>query len=217
MHKFILYNQKWRKLPLRISSETFFSRQRKFSAMVHMVMHFPQRHQSRFPFLSFLASFVCIADNWLLCLYSHCHLVKSRMVLVCQNQKNYQVSHKNSKKPPCWQAGIVETYWKIILIITKLRSFIKRQANGTLGDNEWQGVTTSDTTNDSKWYTEWQQVTANDNEWYNEWQRITTNGNEWQRVRAVVQRMKTAQYTSKNRFSMTKRDTLILQGMDGCN
>ena len=49
-----------------------------------------------------------------------------------------------------------------------------------------------------EWYIEWQRVTTNDNEWYNEWQRVTTNGNEWQRVRAVVQRMKTAQYTSKN-------------------
>ena len=29
-------------------------------------------------------------------------------------------------------------------------------------------------------------------------QRLTTNGHEGQQVRAVVQRMKTAQYTSKN-------------------
>ena len=64
----------------------------------------------------------------------------------------------------------------------------------TACDNEWQRVTTSGTVSDN----EWQRVTTNDNEWYNEWQRVTTNGNEWQRVRAVVQRMKTAQYTSKN-------------------
>ena len=63
-----------------------------------------------------------------------------------------------------------------------------------------------------EWYIEWQRVvqrvTTNDNEWQqvvhrvtkseNEWQRVTTNGNEWQQVRAVVQQMKTAQYTSKN-------------------
>ena len=44
----------------------------------------------------------------------------------------------------------------------------------------------------------WQRVKESENECYNEWQRVTKNGNEWQRVRVVVQRMKTAQYTSKN-------------------
>ena len=56
-------------------------------------------------------------------------------------------------------------------------SFIKRQASDISSDtssDEWQ--TTSD----------------------NEWQRVTTNGNELQRVRSVVQWMKTTQYTSKN-------------------
>ena len=48
--KFILYHQKWRKLPLRISSETsFFSGQHKLSALVDIVLHFPQKHQSSFP------------------------------------------------------------------------------------------------------------------------------------------------------------------------
>ena len=62
--KFILYNQKWRKLPLRISSETsFFSRQHKLSALVDMALHFPQRHQSRFLFRCFSASFVYIAEE----------------------------------------------------------------------------------------------------------------------------------------------------------
>ena len=38
--KFILYYQKWRKLPLRISSETsFFSRQRKLSALEPCISH----------------------------------------------------------------------------------------------------------------------------------------------------------------------------------
>ena len=54
---------------------------------------------------------------------------------------------------------------------------------------EWQRVTTSGTTSDNKWY----------NEWCTKWQRVTRcNYNEWQRVTAVVQLMKTAQYTSKN-------------------
>ena len=54
------------------------------------------------------------------------------------------------------------------------------------------------TTNDNKWQLVAQRVTKNDNEWYNEWQSVTTNGNEWQWATAVVQRMKTAQYTSKS-------------------
>ena len=77
---------------------------------------------------------------------------------------------------------------------------------------EWQRVVQRVTTNDNEWYNEWQRMTTSDNEWYNEWQgmttsdatsdkewqRVTTNSNEWQRVTAVVQPMKTAQYTSKN-------------------
>ena len=85
---------------------------------------------------------------------------------------------------------------------------------------EWQRMTNSD----NEWYNEWQWMTTSDNEWYNEWQRVvqrvmtngnewcatsdkewqrviqrvTTNSNEWQRLTAVVQPMKTAQYTSKN-------------------
>ena len=47
--KFILYHQKWRKLPLRIWPETFFSRQHKLSPLVDIALHFPQKHQSRFP------------------------------------------------------------------------------------------------------------------------------------------------------------------------
>ena len=67
-------------------------------------------------------------------------------------------------------------------------------------------------TSDKEWYNEWQRMTTSDNEWHwvttsgaasdKEWQRViqrvTTNSNEWQRVTAVVQPMKTAQYTSKN-------------------
>ena len=82
------------------------------------------------------------------------------------------------------------------------------ETSGTTSDNEWQRVvqrvTTSGTTSDN----EWQRVTTSGTTSDNEWQRVTTSGttsdNEWQRVttsgttRAVVQRMKTAQHTSKN-------------------
>ena len=60
--------------------------------------------------------------------------------------------------------------------------------------NEWQPMTTSDN--------EWQRVTTSgatsDKEWQRVIQRVTTNSNEWQRATAVVQPMKTAQYTLMN-------------------
>ena len=49
-------------------------------------------------------------------------------------------------------------------------------------------------TSDNVWQQGVHRVTKSENEW----QRVTTNSNEWQQVRAVVQRMKMAQYTSKN-------------------
>ena len=80
----------------------------------------------------------------------------------------------------------------------------------TTNDNEWQGVVQRVTTIGITSDNEWQRVAMNDNEWQgvvqqvtksdNEWQRTTTNGKEWQRVRAVVQRMKATQYTSKNEW-----------------
>ena len=74
----------------------------------------------------------------------------------------------------------------------------------TTSDKEWQRMTMSGTTNDK----EWQRVI----------QRVTTNSNEWQRVTTVLQRIKTAQYTSKIAvLSMTKTDALLLQGIDGCS
>ena len=79
-----------------------------------------------------------------------------------------------------------------------------------MNDNEWQGVVQRVTTIGITSDNEWQRVAMNDNEWQgvvqqvtksdNEWQRTTTNGKEWQRVRAVVQRMKATQYTSKNEW-----------------
>ena len=75
-------------------------------------------------------------------------------------------------------------------------------------------MTTSSTTSDNEWQWVVQQVIKSDNELYNEWQQIamsdsigTTNENgtvhfkEW--MIAVL--------------SITKTDTLLLQGMDGCN
>ena len=67
--------------------------------------------------------------------------------------------------------------------------------------NEWQRMTTSikcGTTSDYEWQRVVQRVTKSDRQWYNEWQQVTTNGNEWERVTAVAQRIRTAQYTSKN-------------------
>ena len=77
--------------------------------------------------------------------------------------------------------------------------------------NEWQWMTTSD----NEWYNEWQRVVqrviTNDNEWQRvttrdtasdkEWKWVTKSENEWQWVtesESSVQRMKTAQNTSKN-------------------
>ena len=74
--------------------------------------------------------------------------------------------------------------------------------SGRTIDSDWQRVTdnkgqrvvqqmtttgTSGTTID----TEWQRVTTNDNEW----QQMTMSNSDWQKV---IQRVKTAQYTSKN-------------------
>ena len=113
-------------------------------------------------------------------------------------------------------------------VICYVWSFIKRQTSGTSSDNEWQRMTTSDNewqrvttsgaTSDKEWQRVIQRVTTNDSEWQRmitsdkewqrvitsgvtsdkEWQSVATNGNESQRVTAVVQRMKTAPYTSKN-------------------
>ena len=91
------------------------------------------------------------------------------------------------------------------------RSFIKRQTNGTSSDNEWQRMTTNGTTSDNEWQWVTKSGTTSDNEWQratasgNEWERVTMNEKEWQQMtmsdsewQQVVQRMKTAQYTSKN-------------------
>ena len=99
---------------------------------------------------------------------------------------------------------------------------------------EWQQVTT----NDIEWYNKWQRMTMSDSEWYNEWQRMTTSGTmsdkEWQRMTKSDKKWQwvTASVSSGTAnengtihftewmiamISMTKRDTLLLQGMADCN
>ena len=100
--------------------------------------------------------------------------------------------------------------------------------------NEWQRMTTSD----GEWYNEWQQVvqrvttndnewqrmTTSDSEWYNEWQRVATIDKKWQCV-AASDSSGTTNENGTVHFKewmigvlpMTKTDTLLLQGMDGCN
>ena len=83
-----------------------------------------------------------------------------------------------------------------------------------------------------------QQVTTNGNEWQqvvqrvmasgrasdNGWQRVTKSGNEWQWVTAsessgIVNENGTEHFKQWmiSIVSITKRDTLLLQEMDGCN
>ena len=83
-----------------------------------------------------------------------------------------------------------------------------------------------------------QRVTANENEWQRDVQQVTTNDNEWQRVVQQVTKIDnkwqwvtasdsigTANENGTVHFkecmiaiiSMTERDTLLLQRMDGCN
>ena len=66
--------------------------------------------------------------------------------------------------------------------------------------NEWQRMTTSGTTSDNEWQRVTTSGTTSDKEWQRVIQQVTTKNNEWQRVTAVVQPMKTAQYTSKNEW-----------------
>ena len=64
-------------------------------------------------------------------------------------------------------------------------------------DIEWQRVvqrvTTNNNESDNKWQWVVQRMTASDNEW----QQMTMSYSEWQQV---VKRMKTVQYTMKNKW-----------------
>ena len=80
------------------------------------------------------------------------------------------------------------------------------------------------TTNDNEWYNEWQRMTMNDNERQRVVQRVTKRDNEWQWVTGSDS-SGTANGDGTVHFkeymiaiiSMTRKDTLLLQGMDGCN
>ena len=75
---------------------------------------------------------------------------------------------------------------------------------------------------------EWQRMTTSDNEWCNKWQRVTrsntTSDKEWKQI-AMSDSSGTTNENGTVHFkewmiavlSMTKTDTLLLQGMDGCN
>ena len=97
----------------------------------------------------------------------------------------------------------------------------------TTSDNEWQRVTTSGKTNDNEWYNEWQRMATSDNEWQQVVQQVTKSENEWQRL-AMSEASESSGTANENGavhckewmiaiISITKRDALLLQGMDGCN
>ena len=79
-------------------------------------------------------------------------------------------------------------------------------------------------TSDNEWQRDVQQVTTNDNEWQRVVQQVTKSDNKWQWVTARDS-ICTANENGTVHFkewmiaiiSMTKRDALLLQGMDGCN
>ena len=91
---------------------------------------------------------------------------------------------------------------------------------GKTSDNEWQWVTTSSTASDN----EWQRVTKSGTTSEKEWKWVIKSDNEWQWVTAG-ESSGTANENGTVHFkewmiaiiSMKKRDTLLLQGMNGCN
>ena len=97
----------------------------------------------------------------------------------------------------------------------------------TTNDKEWQRVVKRMTTNDSEWYNEWQRMATSDNEWQQVVQQVTKSENEWQRL-AMSEASESSGTANENGavhskewmiaiISITKRDALLLQGMDGCN
>ena len=97
-------------------------------------------------------------------------------------------------------------------------------------DNEWQRVTK----NDNAWQQVVLRVATNNNEWQpavqrvitsdKEWKWVTKSDNEWQWATAS-ESSGTANENGTVHFkewmiaiiSMTKRDALLFQGVDGCN
>ena len=150
--------------------------------------------------------------------------------VVCRCSSNLEFLKKPStlqfylKKTPTPKCFSRNTYfWRMFVngyilkngkpCFTFWRSFVKRQTSSTSSDNEWQRMTSSCTTSDN----EWQRVTTSD----------TTSDKEWQRMARVTasESSGTANENGTVHFKewmiviiwMTKRDTLLRQGMDGCN
>ena len=81
---------------------------------------------------------------------------------------------------------------------------------------------------DNEWYNEWKQVVqrvaasdkqmaTSDNEWHNEWWQMAMSDSEWQQWYNERKRHSALQRMDITTFSITKTDTPLLQGMDGCN
>ena len=98
----------------------------------------------------------------------------------------------------------------------------------TTSDNEWQRVTTSGTTSDNEWQRGVQRVTTSgttsDKEWQRVIQRVTASNNKWQWVTAsdssgtmIENGIVHFKEWMIAVLSMTKTDTLLIQGMDDCN
>ena len=124
-------------------------------------------------------------------------------------------------------------FWVVVGIVYP-RLFIKIQTSGTSSDNEWQQMTTSGKASDNGWQRVVQRVKTNGNELQRMTASCTTSDKEWKWVRKCDNEWKlettsessgTANENGTVHFkewmiaiiSMTKRDTLLLQGMDGCN
>ena len=92
----------------------------------------------------------------------------------------------------------------------------------TANDNEWKQMTRQRvTTNDDEWQRVVQRVKKSDNEWYSEWQLVTKN---WKWVTASDSSGTTNENGTVHFkgwmiaiLSITKTDTLLLQGINGCN
>ena len=92
--------------------------------------------------------------------------------------------------------------------------------SGKTSDNEWQRVTTSSTTSDNNW----QRVTTSGTTSDKEWKSVTKSDNEWQWVTSNESSGRANENGTVHFkewmiaiISMIKRDTLLLQGKDGCN
>ena len=114
------------------------------------------------------------------------------------------------KAPP----KLIRIYYKdlkekdqVILFATDktiLRSFIKRQTDGTSSHNVWQRRTTIGTTSGTTSDNKWQWVTSSDSKWYNKWKRHST-----------LQKMDDCHsFYDKNWYTTSRDWWLILEWLD---